>query len=57
MNPKIENLIKIRQYIIKSHEKQLKKINDKIIALQEVEEINDEDLMAASVKYDEIIKK
>jgi len=57
MNTKIENLIKVRQYIIKSHERQLKTINDKIIALREAEEINNEDLMAASVKYDEIIKK
>jgi len=54
---KIENLLKIKQYLIESHKRQLKKIDDKIIALREVEEINNEDLMAASVKYDEIIKK
>ena len=57
MNTKIENLIKVKQYIIESHERQLKKIDDKIIALREAEEINDEDLMAASDKYDELIKK
>ena len=54
MNTKIENLIKVKQYIIESHERQLKKIDDKIIALREAEEINNEDLMVASDKYDEV---
>ena len=57
MNTKIKNLIKVKQYIIESHEKQLKKIDDKIIALREAEEINNEDLMAASDKYDEVFNK
>jgi hypothetical protein len=43
--------------MIESHERQLKKIDDKIIVLREAEEINDEDLMAASDKYDEVFNK